>query len=420
MIAALDVSPSRLRWVMAQDRRDVAGRHGFTLIELLVVVAVIAVLLALLLPAVQAAREAARRTQCRNNLRQIALAEQNYHDAQKTLTPAYVLLRNGNFRPLCYFGTSYCVPLVIHSKLLAGTLSCHDDINLHVWGEFLLPYLEANSIAQQIDFNAPNFSPINAACVNPAWNYTALNSGDCTTDPCAAKRPTAAVVPTFVCPSASRSGNPFREGLSQNFVCGIAPNRLRGASDYQALYTYAAGPLCQYYQAMKGEAIHLIYPCRINASGVLLNPIYPPLSLAQIVDGTSTTILCTEYAGRPGLWIRGKPQPYTQPPMLTVAPPPRYTVSNPGGCWACYENGNSCVVGTTFDGLAYSGPGKPTCFFNCTNEFQMNAIYSFHPGAGGVAMCDGSARMLSEDISVLVFIPLFTWCGREPLPDSGF
>ena len=66
-----------------------ASVRGFTLVELLVVIAIIGVLVALLLPAVQAAREAARRTQCANQLRQIALACQVFHDAHKQFPTTY-------------------------------------------------------------------------------------------------------------------------------------------------------------------------------------------------------------------------------------------------------------------------------------------------------------------------------------------
>jgi prepilin-type N-terminal cleavage/methylation domain-containing protein/prepilin-type processing-associated H-X9-DG protein len=68
---------------VSKSQTRTSAHRGFTLVELLVVIAIIGILVALLLPAIQAAREAARRSQCKSNLRQIALACLSHENSQK-------------------------------------------------------------------------------------------------------------------------------------------------------------------------------------------------------------------------------------------------------------------------------------------------------------------------------------------------
>jgi prepilin-type processing-associated H-X9-DG protein len=140
------------------------------LVELLVVIAIIGVLIALLLPAVQAAREAARRSQCQNNLKQIGLAIQMHHDAQKFIP---------NSRRSCDYIT---------------------------WAGTLWPYLEQSNISQQW---------------NPAKSYYGqleqVRQFQVTTYLCPSRR----APPQISQEGDADSGGPFTPGALGDYACNL-------------------------------------------------------------------------------------------------------------------------------------------------------------------------------------------------------
>ncbi len=129
------------------------SRSAFTLVELLVVIAIIGILIALLLPAVQAAREAARRSQCTNNLKQLALAMQNYHDVY-----------NGFPARQAGSGDANSNSGITHRGRLSG------------WAA-LTPYFEQKALNDQI-YATPQQAPWNGT----TWYNTQLPALNCPSD----------------------------------------------------------------------------------------------------------------------------------------------------------------------------------------------------------------------------------------------
>jgi len=179
----------------ARGGSSTAARRAFTLVELLVVIAIIAVLIGLLLPAVQAAREAARRSSCGVNLRQIGTAMLNHHDARGRFPAGNVFSQAGHDSPA--------------NDHRGGNWYC----GMFGWPAYILPYMEAQGLFDQIDFSLLAFTP---QASQESWHGGgAIGSVE--------NRPVAEAMPAgFRCPSARllyRSHKDYSAASSSRLAC---------------------------------------------------------------------------------------------------------------------------------------------------------------------------------------------------------
>lgn len=268
---------------------------GFTLIELLVVLAIIGVLVALLLPAVQQAREAARRTSCKSQMRQLALALHNYHEAHSILPPGSIV-----------FGPSFM------------TLSGWG------WSAMVLPYYDQAALYSRINFNYGTAVGGNRAIIGSP-------------------------LPFLQCPSDTQPGQ--------------IPVQIPGHPDA----IVATGNY-------------------VGSEGVLRA--MSDTRLSAVTDGLSQTLLVGERTFQPSL-----------------------------NGYCAYTSGWCGIISESDIYIFDSTPYVAAVASQRLNSPGSTAFSSRHLGGVYFALCDGSARFVSENIDAQVFQSLGTPSGGEVIGD---
>ena len=331
-------------------------KRGFTLIELLVVIGIIALLAALLLPAVQAAREAARRSQCLNNLKQIALAMHNYENSFRTFPTGWVDQYQYPWHD-AVLPEPPQIPTVIRG--VRGITSFSNWVLPADWGwhALILPQIDQGTIA--IDFKVPKFY-----IVKQVLNFTS-NEQYVETN-----------IPSYVCPSVPYlpSSRPLKWG-----------------------YTTYRGSMGAFDSSNSGPPNSPKYP-----NGMLYY--FSAVKMADVSDGTSNTILVGESLY--GFWADAFSccvrvwEDKDHPDLWDTY-------------WAFSVSGN-------WDSSTSSNWDDSDTAFNAAKvNLQYFSFGSSHGSLSNFALVDGSVKSVSKTIDPSVFKAIATRNGTLRSIDPG-
>jgi prepilin-type N-terminal cleavage/methylation domain-containing protein/prepilin-type processing-associated H-X9-DG protein len=333
-------------------------RQGFTIIELIVVMAVISVLLALTLPAIGRARQAARRTQCQNNLRNLALGLTSFDTANQRLPASGYIFE-------------------IH-----GFVKKH-----HSWAISVLPYIGEQPLADAWNLRRPIDSPVNAPL-------------------------TLARIPVFICPSDITRSPKVGGGGDQSYVVNGGVGYTTMMNDVRDCAVDPSGNILD----LNGNGVEcppdpetdgtpsdrdyfkdlgLFFLENWNRGGTLRH-----YTLADIGDGLSQTFMVTENV-RTGYDPDHADSTFASPDPRLCA----FYIGSPcrdGNCSAGNVNYNRCNAGS-----AKINSGLESA------EGVSPVPNSFHDGGVNMAYADGRVSFLSESVDGAVYAALASMRGSR-------
>jgi prepilin-type N-terminal cleavage/methylation domain-containing protein len=380
---------------------------AFTLVELLVVIAIIGILVALLLPAVQAAREAARRTQCKTNLKNVALAVQNFVDTQKIFPTG---------------GTENAVRI---ERFLrdSGAANPRGPANGPLkqglgWMFQILPFLEEGAVAGIVQTEQLARNPI------PLYNCPSRRGVTFSNKNNNGEEVTVSLVDyaaATAAPSRSEIGDAeFNRYLAQAGT-GAFPDQDLGVSFYGCQNCSSAFPIgpdakAALYRGIIQRTDWFAIPG--TAAGGRHMGFTKKITHAKITDGSSKTMLVSEKRLRPSEY-----EGITSGPEGANGVSPLHDDRGWADGWD-YDILRCTIFPPQADGEFPQGKNlnSSTPFTGSQVEYD-SAIFSYmfgsaHPAGMNAAMADGSTQFLSYDIDRELFNRLGHRYDGEPT--AGF